>query len=227
MKKSEKKLAASILRVMNQEEEEIRAEMQREGPHIFSEEFEKKMEKVMEVRARKVKQEKVFRYAAATIVTALLVGGILFVGNEESHASNVGIDILKWVENFFLIGEGNTERKDNEVLFEESQIGYLPEGFEKVMEEVTFSKVYHRFENNSGNYIVLEVRRNRIESIVDNEEIGQTIALNAAGLEYRYIYKADSGENIVTWIDKNEIYYQLQGTVGQEEIIKVMDAISY
>ena len=227
MKKSEKKLAASILRVMNQEEEEIRAEMQREGPHIFSEEFEKKMEKVMEVRARKVKQEKVFRYAAATIVTALLVGGILFVGNEESHASNVGIDILKWVENFFLIGEGNTERKDNEVLFEESQIGYLPEGFEKTYEDLRFSRVCYKYQNLTGDYIVLEVYRDKASSGIDNEDIGQEVNVNSVGLEYRFINKGEENTNAIAWIDKDNIYYYLVSTLDKEEVINIMNSICY
>lgn len=92
---ADEKLAASILRVMNQEEEAIQAEIKKEGPNVFSEEFEKKLEKVMEVRARKAKRYNVMRYAAAMIVTVLLVGGILFVGNEEARASKVGIDILE------------------------------------------------------------------------------------------------------------------------------------
>ena len=211
MRTSNKKLKESLLRVAQSEEAALEEEMKGCEPHIFSEEFEKKMEKVMEIRARKVKRYYMMRYAAAMIVTVLLVGGILFVGNEEARASKVGIDILEWMENFFMVGEGETTRKEEEVLFDESQIGYLPEGFE----------------NSVGEYIVLDVRRNKIESMVDNEEIGQDVSLNAAGLEYRYIYKEDSKENVVTWKDKEDIYYYLQGTYDKEEIIKIMSSISY
>lgn len=227
MRTSNKKLKESLLRVAQSEEAALEEEMKGCEPHIFSEEFEKKMEKVMEIRARKVKRYYMMRYAAAMIVTVLLVGGILFVGNEEARASKVGIDILEWMENFFLVGEGETTRKEEEVLFDESQIGYLPEGFEKVEEIVRFSKVYYKYQNGIGEYIVLEVCRDKIESIVDNEEIGQDVSLNAAGLEYRYIYKEDSKENVVTWKDKEDIYYYLQGTYNKEEIIKIMDSISY
>lgn len=224
---ADEKLAASILRVMNQEEEAIQAEIKKEGPHVFSEEFEKKLEKVMEVRARKAKRYNVMRYAAAMIVTFLLVGGILFVGNEEARASKVGIDILEWMENFFLVDEGDTTRKEDEVLFAESQIEYLPEGFEKVEELVMFSKVSYRYQNADGDYVVLEVYRDKTSSGIDNEDVGQEVNLNVAGLEYRFIDKDEENSNAIAWTDKEEIYYYLTSTLEKEEVINIMNGISY
>ena len=224
---ADEKLAASILRVMNQEEEAIQAEIKKEGPHVFSEEFEKKLEKVMEVRARKAKRYNVMRYAAAMIVTFLLVGGILFVGNEEARASKVGIDILEWMENFFLVDEGDTTRKEDEVLFAESQIEYLPEGFETVEELVMFSKVSYRYQNADGDYVVLEVYRDKTSSGIDNEDVGQEVNLNVAGLEYRFIDKDEENSNAIAWTDKEEIYYYLTSTLEKEEVINIMNGISY
>lgn len=229
MKACDKKLRDSILRVMNEEDAAIEEEMKQSEPHVFSESFEKKMEELMKVQSHKHKRSYIIRYVAATAAVVLFISGIMFVGHEDLRASDFSVSIREWMENFFVIENDTNRDKDEnvDVLFEESQIGYLPEGFEKIVEEVIFSKVSYKFQNNKGEYIVLDVCRNKLESIVDNEEIGQEVSLNAAGLEYRYIFKADSKENVVTWKDKDGIYYYLQGTYDKEEIIKIMDSISY
>lgn len=214
-----------ILKIMDDEEAALDKEMENMEPHVFSEEFERKMEKVFEVVEKKSRRHKGRHYIAAAIVTVLLIGGILFVGNEEIRASKIGVNVLEWMGNFFVVEEKSLE--GNDALFEESQIGYLPEGFEKVEELVSFSKVYYKYENNEGKYIVLEIHRDKTELIVDNEEIEQEVSLNEAGLEYRYIYKDDSKENILIWKDAEDIYYQLQSTYDKEEIVKIMNGISY
>lgn len=43
----DKKLRDSIIRVMNEEEAQIRAEIEKTGPHVFSKEFEEKMAKIL------------------------------------------------------------------------------------------------------------------------------------------------------------------------------------
>ena len=219
------KLKSCITEVMDDLDDELEEEMENLEPHVFSEEFEKKMEDLIQTQNRKARRYDAVRYIAAVVVTVLLVGGVLFVGNEEVRASKIGVDILEWMEGFFVVEEKSQE--DNGVLFEESQIGYLPEGFEKISEDVMYSKSYYKYQNEAGDYIILEVRRNKIESMVDNREIGQDVSLNEAGLEYRYIFKEDSKENIVAWKDTKGIYYQLQGTYDKEEIIKMMNGISY
>ena len=222
-----KKLGASMRRVLEEEITKNRAEIAQGAPYIFSEEFENSMLKVMEVRKRNTKVYDTLRYAAATFVTALFIGGILFVGNEEIRASKVGIEIQEWLDNFFLVDEGETSRKEEEVLFDESQIGYLPDGFEKVYENVLFSKVHYKYQNDAGDYIILQVYRDKAALGVDNDEIDQEVALNTAGLEYRYVFKEDTEENIITWIDKNEICYSIISTLDKEELIGIMNSISY
>lgn len=219
------KLKSCITEVMDDLDDELEEEMENLEPHVFSEEFEKKMEDLIQTQNRKARRYDAVRYIVAVVVTVLLVGGVLFVGNEEVRASKIGVDILEWMEGFFVVEEKSQE--DDGVLFEESQIGYLPEGFEKVEEHAIYSEAYYKYQNAEGEYIVLEVHRNKIESMVDNKEIGQDVSLNEAGLEYRYIYKEDSKENIVAWKDTKGIYYQLQGTYDKEGIIKVMNGISY
>ena len=219
------KLKSCITEVMDDLDDELEEEMENLEPHVFSEEFEKKMEDLIQTQNRKARRYDAVRYIAAVVVTVLLVGGVLFVGNEEVRASKIGVDILEWMEGFFVVEEKSQE--DNGVLFEESQIGYLPEGFEKTSEDVMYSKSYYKYQNEAGDYIILEVQRDKVEYMVDNKEMGQDVSINIAGLEYLYIYKDDSKENIIAWKDTKGIYYQLLSTYDKEEIIKMMNGISY
>lgn len=223
----EEMLKACIMEVMEKKEDELEEEMKNFEPHVFSKKFEEKMEAVMAVEKRKTKRYNAVRYVAAAIVTVLLVGGVIFIGNEEIRASKIGVEVLQWLENSFVV-ENKTD-KDNagDVLFEESRIGYLPEGFEKVAEEVTFSVVSFKYQNIEGNCINLQVYRDKTISGINNEEISQEVALNANGLEYYYVYRDETGENIITWIDQKGTYYLLNSKLEKTELINIMNSISY
>ena len=223
----EEMLKACIMEVMEKKEDELEEEMKNFEPHVFSKKFEEKMEAVMAVEKRKTKRYNAVRYVAAAIVTVLLVGGVIFIGNEEIRASKIGVEVLQWLENSFVV-ENKTD-KDNagDVLFEESRIGYLPEGFEKVAEEVTFSKVSYKYENDAGEYVVLNIFRDKAASEIDNEENIHNIALSDTGLEYRSLYKEAIGEYIVVWNDAKGFHYYVAGSLEKEEIIKIMDGILY
>ena len=229
MKACDKKLRDSILRVMNEEDAAIEEEMKQSEPHVFSESFEKKMEELMKVQSHKHKRSYIIRYVAATAAVVLFISGIMFVGHEDLRASDFSVSIREWMENFFVIENDTNRDKDEnvDVLFEESQIGYLPEGFEKVFESVLFSKVQYKYENDIGYYIIIQIYRDKALAGVDNEEITQEVGLNSTGLEYRYIYKEDSEEHIITWVDEDNIFYSLSGSLDKEELIKVMNNISY
>ena len=226
----DKKLRDSLLRVMDEEVNAIREEMKQEEPHVFSEAFEQKMQEMMKVQKHKNKWRGIVGYAAAAVVVLVLViGGVLLVGSEELRASDFGVKIQTWMANFFLVENDTNRDKDEntEVLFEESQIGYLPEGFEKVEEVVRLSKVSYKYQNDADEYIVLEVFKDKTLAGLDSEEIAQEVDLNTAGFEYRYIYKEESNEHIITWIDKENISYSLISSFDKDEIIKIMNNIYY
>ena len=103
----------------------------------------------------------------------------------------------------------------------------MPEGFEKVAEEVTFSKVSYKYENDAGEYVVLNIFRDKAASEIDNEENIHNIALSDTGLEYRSLYKEAIGEYIVVWNDAKGFHYYVAGSLEKEEIIKIMDGILY
>ncbi len=221
------KLKSCLIEMMEQEEAGLREELRQSEPHVFSETYRRTMNDAMQVQKRKSRQQGILRYVAAAVVTVLLAGGILFIGSEDLRASNVGIDILEWLEDFFTVRDGTDVRKETDVLFEESQIGYLPEGFEKVSETALYSSVAYRYENGETLFINIRVHRSKFEVAVDNEEIDREIKLNEQGLEYTHILKDDFGNETVIWQGEQGFYYMVDGNVGEEELIKIMNHISY
>lgn len=226
MNACDNKLKSCLIEMMEQEEAGLKEELQHTKPHVFSAEYRRRMEKAMQVRKRKSKVRSVFRYVAAALVVALLTGGILFIGSEDLHASNMSIDILEWLDHFFTLEDGEDKRKDEDLLFEESRIGYLPEGFEKVGELITFSNIQYKYQKDEE-FICVSVCRAKIEAQVDNEEVKKEIYVNEAGLEYTHVYKSEASNSKLIWKDNKGVYYSIESNVEDAELIKMMNGISY
>ncbi len=149
MKASDKKLQASLMEAMKLDDARLEEEMKNSEPHVFSESFEKRMEELIQAQKRKRKRSSfIRRFAASAAVVVLLVGGGLCIGSEQLRASAISIDIREWLEEFFTVENGSSGRKEEEgILFVETQLGYIPEGFEKVEEYESFSQVWYKYQN--------------------------------------------------------------------------------
>lgn len=232
MKVSDEKLRASIEMVTDEDMKKLEEDMKNVEPHTFSDEFEKKMEALLENPMPKAKKKvySIPRYVAAAAAVVLVVGGFGIAGSTKMYASETKIPVLQWMENFF-VTEHDTDQmkgeKSSEVLFGQDQIGYVPEGFELVEEISRQSKVSYTYKNVEDEYIVLNVYSDKLLSGIDNQDILKNQGINADGLEYWYMYKSESMEHIFTWLGKNEEFYALRGTIDQEEMQKIMNSISY
>ncbi len=238
IKASDEKLKSCLMEISEQEDDILEKEMQDIAPYTFSDEFEQKMNHILQEEKpdsiftnmahyiTKVSRTMAVRYAAAVMVL-LLTGGTLTFAAPRLCACSSGIHILEWLEHFFVVQEGKTSREENGVLFSESQIGYLPDGFEKVEEEIVFLKVAYRFQNEKEEYIELQVSKDKASLYIDSEEIIHNIGVNEAGFEYQYIYKEDSGIGVLTWADTQNIYYCLQTTLNKDDMIQIMNGILY
>ena len=226
---SNKELHDCVVKMMDLEEKLLMEEMKDAQPHVFSNEFERKMQEVMRVQARVNKRSDLVRYLATAAVVILMIFGLLFIGNEDLRASEFKINILEWFEEFFVVeNDSNAGKTDpTDILFDESQIGYIPEGYEKVAEEVLFSEVGYRYQNKLGDYFDIWIYRDGNYSGVDNDQTKHDIGVSVRGIEYRYVYKELDGEYIITWVDINEKFYLLTSTMEFCEILRVMDSISY
>ncbi len=227
-------LHQALNRICEEDNCQIEEEMKNTKPHVFSAEFERKMEELMKVETPEMKAERrkkkflgVARYAVAVVVAVVLLGRVFFSGNKNVSASNMKFRIIEWLENAFVVEEGSSVRQDESVLFDVDRIGYLPEGFELTVDDAIFSRIYYKFQNATGDYVTLHVYCDSTNTGIDNQEIFQEIDLNKAGFEYRYVYKKESKEHIISWKDDKGIYYFLYGTVDKDEMIKVMNGIIY
>lgn len=251
-------LKVSLLEAMENDVAQLREEMKNYEQHIFSEEFERKMEvlftvgkesstyneiqnsseilgKGIEEVSNDFKKKHVFpkkwlgavKYAAAILAVAVVVGGVFVSQRSSAQASILGIDILGWFDKFFTVEDGDVGKGEKSTLFEESQIGYLPEGFEKVNEVVLFSLVQYEFRNKLNNYVIIKVTKDKIESNIDNEGIETKVCLSEKGVEYTLIQNDDINRITLMWIGENGNYYYIEGTVEYEEVIQIMNNITY
>lgn len=227
MRACDSKLKASLVEAMKLEEARIEEEMKSVPEHVFPESFEQKMEDVLQVQKRKIRWMNIRRHAVAVLVVSLLIGGIMIVGSKDLQASTLSVDILAWLEEFFTTEKDKANREDNGALFEEEQIGYLPEGFEKVGKFESRMRVYYNYENTVGEWIRISVTGDKTFLHVDNEKVGYEVHLNNAGYEYTNVSRDDSGAEMLIWCDSTGVYYTLTGTVSHEELIKIMNGISY
>lgn len=227
MRACDSKLKASLVEAMKLEEARIEEEMKSVPEHVFSESFEQKMEDVLQVQKRKIRWMNIRRHAVAVLVVSLLIGGIMIVGSKDLQASTLSVDILAWLEEFFTTEKGEIQRRDDGIVFKEERIGYLPEGFEKVGEFESRMQVYYKYENELGEWVYISVSEDKTSSNVDNVESEYEVHVNDIGYEYTSISRDTSAVEMLIWKDSEEIYYTLTGTVTREELINIMNSISY
>lgn len=228
----DEKLHAGIELITDEDMETLEQEMKQVAPHKFSEEFEKKMDTLIKDQMPRKKKRTYSRprYVAAAAAAVVVIGGFGLTGGAKLYASETNIPILKWMENFFVTEHDTDQVKgenSNEVLFDQAQIGYLPEGFELVEASVLGSKSSYIYQDEENHRIVLEVWKDKISSGMDNAETGKGMDINEAGLEYRYIYKTDSCKHVFEWLDKSSKCYILSGDIAKAELEQVMNGISY
>lgn len=103
MKACDSKLKSSLMEAMELDDARLEEEMKNYEPHVFSAEFESRMEELFKVQERKSKRRNALRFIAAAVIIALLTGGIIFIGSEDLRASEMSINILEWLEDFFTV----------------------------------------------------------------------------------------------------------------------------
>ena len=227
MKACDEKLKSSILEAIELDDARLEEELKSCEPHVFSEKFEREMEALFERYRRKKRLKRIQRYAMAAAVVLLLTGGIFYLGSGDLRATKTNIDILEWFENFFTVKDGTDDRSGTKVLFEESQIGYLPEGFEKVGERIAFSRIQYEYKNAANESISIQVSNGKLSFNADSKVDDQEVCLNETGYEYTITQKNELGEVTLIWKDKEDIYYYVTGTLEVKELIAIMDGISY
>ncbi|MBR4061404.1 MAG: DUF4367 domain-containing protein [Lachnospiraceae bacterium] len=224
-----RKTSDQILRECLQECVPVKSAMideeEQQEDHIFSDEFEAGMKKLLVVRKKKTEWAKGFKYAVAVAATLLVVVGIISASATSTKATLPSIDILGWFDTHFEFSKGTPDSKESELIFDEERITYIPEGFVKVTEEVKFTHVEYGYKNARGDYFFVYVSKAGGYPQQDNEEISREIFLNDYGYECLFIEHED--EYSYAWEDFEGLFYRVHGKVGKEELNSVMNGILY
>ena len=231
----DEKLKKALLEVWEKEDARLEEELKQCEPHVFSKKFERNMYRLLNNCGRerapygfRQKLTPFWKPFAAVVVVCIMISGILLTQSSSLQASALRIDILEWLDEFFTVEDGDGKRASEQVLFEESQIGYLPDGFEKVSEEIIFSQVQLEYQSSDKDeYIILQVHKGKTLSTVNNETTKQEVHINEAGYEYTIVHREDSEQITVLWKDEQEICYYLISSLEEQEIIEIMNSISY
>ena len=227
MKACDEKLKSSLMEAMKLDNARLEEELQHGEPHAFSPLFEKRMEKLLQVQRCKGKVYHCVRYVAAAVLVLFLTGGILSVGSENLCASKLSIDILEWTDTFFRFRHSSEHTERISECFDESMITYLPKGLEKIEEYISHSTVYYKYQSETGEAVSIHAWLGYGEATVNNEGIILEVLLNEAGYEYTKVYNEAKGLETYIWMDHKEMLYCITGNIGSDEMIKVMDGISY
>ena len=115
MNACDEKLREALMEAWKKEDARLREELERNEPHVFSEKFEQKMQKLMNGEMEEEspcwfqrKSAPVLKFVAAIVVGFILVGGTFLSKSNDLQASNLSIDILQWLDKFFTVEKGCT-----------------------------------------------------------------------------------------------------------------------
>lgn len=214
----------SLKEAMRIDQEMLEEKLKNTEPHVFSEEFERKMGKVIADHRKRCKRRAVIRFsakmAACLLLCVLCVG--LVTANHTAMASLPSIDIKGWFEKYFEFSKGEYT-EDSEIVFSEAQILYIPEGFTKTEEEVTRTYRNYVYENEEDKNFSLRVSRTIVQTQQDNEAIEREIF--KAENRYEYARTRHALKTIYVWEDDEGLYYYLSGNIEEKELELVMISI--
>ena len=224
-KAADEKLRESLRECMRKKSAMFDEEMEQYEDHVFSDKFETEMKKLFVVRNKKAERAKVFKYAVSVAAALLVVVGIAFTSATSTKATLPSIDILGWFDTYFEFDKGTSTSKDTELIFDEAQITYIPEGFVKISEEVKFTHIEYGYGNAEGKNFLVYVSKVNAYTQQDNEEIFKESFLNESGYECLHLKRGE--DDVYIWEDSEQVYYRVSGNIEQDELETIMNGIQY
>ena len=224
-KAADEKLREGLRECMQQKNAMLDEEIEQYEDHVFSDKFETEMKKLFVVRNKKSERARIFKYAISVAAALLVVVGIASASVTSTKATLPSIDILSWLDTHFEFNKGTSTSKDNELIFDEEQITYIPEGFVKISEEVKFTHIEYKYENTGGAHFSIYVSKAKVNPQQDNEEISRELFLNDDGYECLFIEREN--ELAYSWEDSEGLYYRVYGNVDKHDLNSVMNGIQY
>lgn len=229
MEKCNEKLKIGLKEALSLDMDNLEIEMEGAEPHVFSDTFNKKMAVLFQKSTRRIYFNKIRRYAAAAVLVLFIFGGYIFMsaGTHTADASRPGVDILIWIKDYFSFEKGSDILNESGINFKESQLTYIPEGFEKTGEVISNTAIKYEYADADNVYFILRIDRDKsmVQSNSNNSLVN--VSLNMAEYEYTYFFNETNKSHQLVWLDADGLSYSLFGTTNKETLIKIMDNITY
>ncbi len=204
-----------------------------EDEHIFSNEFEEKMNEVIKTENIKAKREenilyfkKVMKVASISIAT---LTSVLFATtvSVEAHREKM-LEIIKEVFNTHTSLNTELENEnifDEDYIFIDEQPTYLPYGYtinenESMSSMETYTS-YTVYENSNGLAITYSQQVLLGEYFIDSEDV-ELDEFELYGRKINYSYK--NGEHHLYWLEDMKLYHII-AAVDKKEMIKIAESI--
>lgn len=229
MEQINEKLKTGLKEAISLDMEKLLEGTESDELHVFSKTFNKKMKVLFQKYKCHTSFNKVRRHAVAVVLVLFIFGGYIFIsaGAHTANASHPGVDILIWLKDYFSFEKGSDAQNNSGINFKESQLTYIPEGFEKTGEIISNTAVKYEYADADNVYFILRVDRDKSMVQSNSNNLLMNASLNAAGYEYTYFYNEVNNSHQLVWLDADGLSYSLFGTTNKETLIKIMDNITY
>lgn len=211
----------SLEEAMRIDQERLEEQLKNTEPHVFSEEFERKMEEVIATHRKRCKRRAVIRFSTK-MAACLLLCVCLVTATHTAVASLPSIDIKGWFDKYFEFSKGS-HIEVSDVDFSDEKITYIPEGFVKTEEEQMRTYINYVYENNEGKYFYIRCSTTYVQSQQDNENTIREVIKGESGYEYTEVIQTD--EIMYIWEDNSGLYYYVSGNIEQEDLLLIMNSI--
>ena len=195
-----------------------------ETPHVFSERFCRKMEKLLRQAARTPGQQRAIRWGkrtAAALVAAALLTFTVAMAVPELRARFFQM-VRDVYEKYSTIRYEEVESGYVPGEFVECEMGYVPEGFTLIQNRVTERSKNQRYTGPNGFRIFFnQVRLDKTVFALDTEKVdAEKIILSGDRIAW---YLDNETLNVIYW-DNEEYSFRISSHLPKEELIKMAES---
>lgn len=193
-------------------------------PHVFSDLFEKKMQKVIR-RANHPNRYRIIRKVAVILLVAVLGVSGFFAANTEAREKLFGWikeDFLSLTSYRFGDGEGSIEH------IGEVELGYIPDGYQEIQREKSELSMSILYEDESGRYLsfICLKESDTAGFYLVTEDYERAVAQVGEYEADVYISNNEDEGNEIVWIDEEkQVLFSIGGFFEQDELVKMAESI--
>ncbi len=197
-------------------------------PHVFSPEFEEKMERLLE-RVEGHQTRQVLKWAAAILLALLLAGGSWLAVDTDARAGFIGWVKELYEQTFLYRYSGEpAETADGETVTAEYTLSWVPEGYEEFAVLGKKDNPTILYQNEKGErlqfYYTTDPLGAQLQLTVDDvEKIEITVRDWPADL---FLASNNANDSTLVWTENNVIFY-VSGKLTEENLIQIAESVKH